>query len=88
MWEGIEKSKRNLKDKEVEMGFMPFADSCPAGAGDRKGFGFKMIALLVAVLCKELGEDWTPESNNLPQDRKQPLESDRTAYENLWLMKS
>jgi hypothetical protein len=88
MEKGIEKSKRDLKDREEGLGFMPFADSCPAGAGDTKGFGFKMIALLVAVLCTTLGEDWKLELNNLPQDRKQPLESDRTAYENLRLMKS
>jgi hypothetical protein len=62
-WQEVCPEERAAKDKtgkskiaqdEKRLGFMPFAHSCPAGGTRKKGFGFKMIALLVAVLCAGL----------------------------------
>lgn len=56
--EAAEKVKRpnatyKLQDYEEELGYMPFALSCPAGGKVTQGFGTKMIALLVSALCEE-----------------------------------
>lgn len=41
-----------LSDYEEELGYMPFALSCPAGGKATQGFGFKMVGLLIAALCE------------------------------------
>ncbi|EKD21007.1 uncharacterized protein L3040_004625 [Drepanopeziza brunnea f. sp. 'multigermtubi'] len=63
-----------LKDVEESMGFMPFALVCPAGGRETKGFGWKMIALLIAVFMEKLRElegNWRlrseKEDDNIPE---------------------
>jgi hypothetical protein len=94
-WQEICPEERAAKDKkekskiardEKKLGFMLFAHSCPAGDTRTKGFGFKMIALLVAVLCAGL-EDWDIKGGeDLPQLGKALL-AERQAYEDLLLEK-
>ena len=59
------KEINNLTDKEIKIreeddGFMPFALTCPAGKEVAYGFGFKMIALLVGMLSEQIDglKDW------------------------------
>ncbi|KAH7067874.1 hypothetical protein FB567DRAFT_457602 [Paraphoma chrysanthemicola] len=82
---GDKGAQDRLKTVEENLGFMPFAAICPAGGGDTKGFDFKMIALLVAVLCHVLGNGWKLASPLQPADRMQALHSDRQAYGGLCL---
>ena len=66
---------------------MPFAITCRANRSDTRGFGMKMIVMLVAVLCNGLGDDWkVTEEGSLPSLGK-ALESDREAYLDLTLEK-
>ncbi|KAF9691396.1 hypothetical protein EKO04_010684 [Ascochyta lentis] len=76
-----------LKQDETTLGFMPFATYCTADKSETKAFAMKMIVLLVAVLCRGLGDEWMlADANSLP-DPHVPLESDREAYGDLCLKK-
>jgi hypothetical protein len=62
---------------------MPFAHFCAADHAFTKEFASKMVALLVAVLCVGLGNDWElVDSTSLPEPGT-PLSLDREAYEDL-----
>lgn len=74
-----------IKRKEEDLGFMPFAFSCPAGSGETKAFGMKMIALLTGVICNRLGNDWELEDGTCLPGIGVPLDSDRTSYLDLYL---
>jgi hypothetical protein len=54
---GEEDHNNNLSCAEAEVDFMPFASTCPAGGSATRGFGLKMIGLLVAVLCASIDDD-------------------------------
>lgn len=66
-----------LKEYELkELGFMPFATMCPAGAGTTSGFGFKMISFLIGGLLQaaktgefRMDEEPLPVSVSLPACR-------------------
>ena len=85
--QGGQSKKKDLKRSEEKLGFMPFAITCRANRSDTRGFGMKMIVMLVAVLCNGLGDDWkVTEEGSLPSLGK-ALESDREAYLDLTLEK-
>lgn len=79
----------NLKEAEQDLGFMPFGYWCTADTSETKGFGMKMIALLVGAICIGLGKDWQIEgvACGLPTNGE-PLSSERTAYQTLPLARS
>ncbi|KAF2263260.1 hypothetical protein CC78DRAFT_466124 [Lojkania enalia] len=85
---GLEKDE-DIKMIEEERGFMPFAESCPAGQSATQGFGLKMIALLAGALCERLGEckGWDLENKEAYQDLRKPLPSDRAAFDSVYLIK-
>lgn len=77
----------DLKKFEENLGFFPFAFSCPAGSSESQGFGLKMIALLVAAMLQafdRLPGEWelVPRDDNdtLPPTRDIPLRSGREDY--------
>lgn len=82
---------RELKDKlrsdEEKLGYMPFAYFCAADHPNTKEFASKMIALLVAVLCSGLGDEWVLEDVDSLAPCGIPLKSERAAYEELRLKK-
>lgn len=77
----------DLKKKETQLGFMPFARTCRANTGETKGFGMKMIVMLVAVLCDGLGDDWRVADEGSLPPLGVALESGREAYLDLTLEK-
>lgn len=80
--------KRNdLKTGETNLGFMPFATTCRANTRETKGFGMKMIMMLVAVLCDGLGDGWKVEDEGSLPPLGMALESGREAYLDLTLEK-
>ncbi|KAF2442388.1 hypothetical protein P171DRAFT_497202 [Karstenula rhodostoma CBS 690.94] len=85
--EGSKAARTALKEAEEKAGFFPFAHWCPAGKGGTHGFGLKMVGLLVAVICAEIDESWEVDGYGELLDRNQPLSAERTAYEDLELMK-
>ncbi|UPX19856.1 uncharacterized protein EKO05_0010107 [Ascochyta rabiei] len=82
------KSKNDtLKQSETALEFVPFATYCTVDKSQTRAFAVQMIVLLVAVLCKGLGDEWKlADANSLP-DHRISLESDREAYEDLCLIK-
>jgi hypothetical protein len=77
--------KKKLKLAEEKVGYMPFALYCASDHANTRDFASKMIALLVAVLCDRLGDDWElEESGSLPPTGT-PLGSGRVDYEELRL---
>ncbi|KAF2023164.1 hypothetical protein EK21DRAFT_81520, partial [Setomelanomma holmii] len=74
------------KEARKAIGYMPFAYWCAADHEETKEFGMKMIALLVAVLCEKLGNEWEFRDESLPKQGT-PLGTDREAYEDLKLKK-
>lgn len=78
---------KSLKRSEEELGYMPFAYWCAADHEETREFGMKMIALLVAVLCEKLGNEWVLENDDSLPKQGTPLSTDREAYEDLTLMK-
>jgi hypothetical protein len=66
---------------------MPFAYWCAADHEETREFGMKMIALLVAVLCEKLGNEWELENDESLPKQGTPLDTDREAYEDLKLNK-
>jgi len=82
-------AKNTLRKEEEKLGFLPFAIWCPAGGGETKGFGIKMIALLVATLCDSIGPEWELEEGEpLPRREDAALSAVRTSYETLGLKRS
>jgi len=74
----------SLKVAEGKLDSMPFAYWCTADGPETASFGYKMIPLLVAVLCRDLGDEHTPKDpRSVPRHDGGPLESKRTAYEQL-----
>lgn len=83
---GKASASNDLKTAEEKLGYMPFAVWCTADGKETAGFGYKMIALLVGVLCKDIGEEWKLKDGDcLPSREREPLESDREAYERIIL---
>ncbi|KAF2465148.1 uncharacterized protein BDR25DRAFT_328768 [Lindgomyces ingoldianus] len=80
-----EVAKTRLRELEEELGFMPFAFRCPAGKGETRGFGWKMIALLVGVISDGLDSDWELKNGGALPQIGTPLASDREAYTDLEL---
>jgi hypothetical protein len=75
---------KNLKVAEEKLGFMPFAYWCTADGPETAGFGYKMITLLVAVLCRDLGKEYPLKDPESVRGRDEgPLDSKGTAYEQL-----
>jgi hypothetical protein len=81
------KNRNDLKIGETKLGFMPFATTCRDNTGDTKGFGMKMIVMLVAVLCDGLGDDWKVADEGSLPPLGVALESSREAYLDLTLEK-
>jgi hypothetical protein len=81
------KAGRDLKLGEIDLGFMPFANYCTADKTETKGFGMKMIVMLVAVLCDGLGDDWKVADEGSLPPLGVALESSREAYLDLNLEK-
>ena len=81
-------SKEKLKANEEQSGFMPFAGICPADKSFTQGFGFKVIALLVGVLCEQLDGigEWVLEDGGQFRDMEKPLPSERDAFDHLYLV--
>ncbi|KAF2826689.1 hypothetical protein CC86DRAFT_405951 [Ophiobolus disseminans] len=79
-WRKIEDDARkygmDAKDWEERLCFMPFAFHCPSSQRKTNGFGYKMIALLVGVLCDTINEGWNLAGVQLPK-LGTPLRSDR-----------
>ncbi|KAE8829706.1 hypothetical protein HRS9122_09521 [Pyrenophora teres f. teres] len=86
--EDLKKLKTKLKTEEEELGFMPFAYYCAADHINTKEFASKMIALLVAVLCNGLGDEWILEDSDSIPPYGIPLSSERGEYEELSLKKA
>jgi hypothetical protein len=84
----MQTKKNDLKIGETELGFMPFASTCRANRLDARGFGMKMIVMLVAVLCDGLGDrHWkVADEKSLPSPGV-ALDSGREAYLDLTLEK-
>ncbi|KAF1920094.1 hypothetical protein BDU57DRAFT_543870 [Ampelomyces quisqualis] len=80
--------KEKLRSEEEKLGYMPFAYFCAADHPNTKEFASKMIALLVAVLCKGLGDEWVIENVDSLPPYGSPLKSDRAEYEDLRLKRS
>ncbi|KAF2429949.1 hypothetical protein EJ08DRAFT_589908 [Tothia fuscella] len=51
-------TQKEVKHMEEKCGFMPFGLICPSNGGDVKGFGMKIIAILIGVLCNNLRDGW------------------------------
>jgi hypothetical protein len=66
---------------------MHFAYFYAADHPNTKEFAFWMIALLVAVLCNGLGDEWVMENIDSPPPYGTPLKLDRAEYEKLRLKK-
>ncbi|KAF2685222.1 hypothetical protein K458DRAFT_300821 [Lentithecium fluviatile CBS 122367] len=83
---GQDGSKGNLKKEEEKLGFMPFAFTCTADVRDTRGFGMKMIALLVAVLIDGL-DDWRLEGQEADEvmENACPLDTNRHSLASLRL---
>jgi len=88
--------KTIIKLGEGRLGFMPFAFHCPSSKSETKGFGFKMVGLLVAVLCAHIGDEWqlghvleVEELAGMDEEssHQAPLKSERQDYEDLELTK-
>jgi len=79
--------KDRLRSEEEKLGYMPFAYFCAADHPNTKEFASKMIALLVAVLCSGLGDEWVIEDIDSLPPYGTPLKSDRAEYEELRLKK-
>ena len=65
-----------LRDFEKDRGYMPFAETCPAGSAQTDEFGFKMIALLVASLVEafdRLNGRWEVQAGGDVKDGLPPL---------------
>ncbi|KAL1799446.1 hypothetical protein ACET3X_003483 [Alternaria dauci] len=77
--------KDRLRSAETKQGYMPFGYFCAADHSSTKEFASKMIALLVAVLCHGLGDQWELEDPGSLPSTTTPLDSDRAAYEGLRL---
>jgi hypothetical protein len=86
-FEKVKGAEKSLKRSEEELGYMPFAYWCAADHEETKEFGMKMIALLVAVLCEKLGNEWELENDESLPKQGTPLGTDREAYEDLKLKK-
>ncbi|KAF1351463.1 hypothetical protein EJ07DRAFT_169016 [Lizonia empirigonia] len=70
---------------EAKLGYMPFAHYCVADHPKTKEFASKMIALVVAVLCNGLKDEWELiDPTSLPLTGV-PLDSDGAAYKGLKL---
>lgn len=80
-------ARKKLKQEEERRGFMPFAFHCPSSMGTTKAFGFKMIGLLVGVLCDTVPGDWVLESEEDLPELGEPLKSDREACGDLRLIR-
>ncbi|KAI1514782.1 hypothetical protein KJE20_13250 [Pyrenophora tritici-repentis] len=84
-WLNYRTAKDTLKNEEAKLGYMPFAHYCAADHPKTKEFASKMIALVVAVLCNGLKDEWElVDPTSLPLTGV-PLDSDRAAYEGLKL---
>ncbi|KAI0569269.1 hypothetical protein PtrSN002B_011871, partial [Pyrenophora tritici-repentis] len=84
-WLNYRTAKDTLKNEEAKLGYMPFAHYCAADHPKTKEFASKMIALVVAVLCNGLKDEWElADPTSLPLTGV-PLDSDRAAYEGLKL---
>ncbi|KAF2871214.1 hypothetical protein BDV95DRAFT_629037 [Massariosphaeria phaeospora] len=83
--EGSKNDAKMLKSGEEQLGFMPFALVCTADIAEMKGFGMKMVALLVAVLCAGLGDEWEVEDLGGLPAKGVVLAVDRMAYGDLML---
>ncbi|KAI0568301.1 hypothetical protein Alg130_12204, partial [Pyrenophora tritici-repentis] len=57
-WLNYRTAKDTLKNEEAKLGYMPFAHYCAADHPKTKEFASKMIALVVAVLCNGLKDEW------------------------------
>ncbi|KAF2034801.1 hypothetical protein EK21DRAFT_56265 [Setomelanomma holmii] len=88
VFDNVKGAGKALKRSEEEFGYMPFAYWCAADHEETKEFGMKMIALLVAVLCEKLGNEWALENDDSLPEQGTPLDTDRKAYEDLKLRKS
>ncbi|KAF1833953.1 hypothetical protein BDW02DRAFT_569485 [Decorospora gaudefroyi] len=84
-WIDYKRLKDSLKREEEALGHMPFAYYCAADHPKTKEFASKMIALLVAVLCHGLGNNWELEDPTILPPTGMPLGSDRGEYEKLML---
>ena len=73
--------------ERMESGFMPFGKRpflCPAQAT----FAYHAIAILVAALSQEVGNDWNLKPNPFESETQGlPLETDRDSYADLRLVK-
>jgi hypothetical protein len=81
-------SKKNIKDrkrKEEELGFFPFAFTCPAGTDDTNAFGWKMIALLVGSINSGLADHWELDVVGCLPSIGTLLDSSRNSYSELRL---
>jgi hypothetical protein len=76
-----------LKRSEKELRYMPFAYWCAANHEETREFGIKIIALLVAVLCEKLSNEWALENDKSLPKQGTPLDTDREAYKDLKLNK-
>ncbi|KAF2022995.1 hypothetical protein EK21DRAFT_119181 [Setomelanomma holmii] len=88
VFDNIKGAGKTLKRSKEKLGYMPFAYWCAADHEETKGFGMKMIALLVAVLCEKLGNEWALENDDSLPEQGTPLDTDHKAYEDLKLRKS
>jgi hypothetical protein len=79
--------KDKLKSEEERLGYMPFAYFCAADHPNTREFASKMVALLVAVLCSGLGDEWVMKDIDSLPPYGTPLQSDRAEYEELKLKK-
>jgi hypothetical protein len=83
------KDGTNIKTHEERLGFLPFTFKCPAGQHTTEGFGYKMIALIIAAVMEGLEDlkkrgQWELETgeDGLPP-LGVPLKSERDDYLNL-----
>ncbi|KAI0570748.1 hypothetical protein PtrCC142_010824 [Pyrenophora tritici-repentis] len=80
--------KDKLKSDEEKLGHMPFAYFCAADHPNTKEFASKVIALLAAVLCSGLGDEWVMEDIDSLPPYGTLLKTDRAEYEELRLIRN
>jgi hypothetical protein len=84
-WKEASGKNRDRKRMEEELGFFPFAFTCPAGSGDTKAFGWKMIALLVGTINGGLADHWELAGTDPLPPIGTLLDSNRGSYTELCL---